>query len=230
MHWNQRIFALVIVLLYLVLAGGLVYLIYQMDPPANSDQWKEFTVRAGIALTIVGVFVSTIVSFFTLNAQIRATKDLEARKGDILLSIEDRKKEILKEIEELKGNIASHNDFLSRALNIKSVAHEKLFITTNNCYRELQNLARGIYDKNKVMNCEQALRDAEGYVANLSDEDRNIINKIIQIIFNIIDEVDNLQIPSDKIINAYNEVWEKYAKSFGEAIKALQNRSPFYNN
>lgn len=229
MHLSQRIFAVIVIILYLVVAGGLVSLIYQMDPPTTNDQWKDFAVRAGLALTIVGTFVSIIVSLFTLNAQIRAAKELEARKGDILLGIENRKKEILKEIEELKGNIASHNDFLSRALDIKSVAYDKLFVATNNCYRELQNLTRGIYDKDKVMNCEQALRDAEGTAANLNDADRNIINNLIQIVFNIIDEVENLHVPPNQIMSAYNEIWEKYARSFGQAIINLQNRSPFRN-
>lgn len=252
MNWHQRTFAVVAVLLYVGVAAMLLYFAYEIFPSAaNTDQYKEFGVRAGLALTGAAGVIAPIISFFTLNAQIRAARDLEDKKGEIVVSLEQRKEEIIKrveeykgeilksveerkadivkEIEQVKGNIARQNDFLTQALDVKSASYQKLFVATNKCYRELQNLERGLFNKQKLEQAETELREAEALGADLDDEDTAIVNEIVQNIFNIIGEAERETQAGEELKNAYKDIWNKHALEFGEALNKLRQRSLFRN-
>jgi hypothetical protein len=261
----QRFWAgLGIVILYLGLASVLLWLSYYLSPPTNPDQWKEFGVRAGIALTAVGAFVGIIVALFTLNAQINATSALENKKGEILKAVEDHKKailldvekrknelqrdledhkkdilldvdkqknELLKQIEELKGSISRQNEFLNRTLDAKTQAYNELFRASAVCYSELQYLARGEFNKKRVRESERTLIMARGLEANLDDKDREIIGRIIQGVYNIIDLAWDVEGIDTERKPKYEKIWNENVnvKNLGTAIKELQDRSLFYN-
>src|SRR5215207_1794694 len=99
MSGKRIIFALLILFLYIGAAAILVFLSYRLSPPTNPDQYKEFGVRAGIALTAVSAFFATIISLFSLNTQIMAAQDLEEKKREILIAVETRKAELQEKLE-----------------------------------------------------------------------------------------------------------------------------------
>jgi hypothetical protein len=110
---------------------------------------------------------SAACSFLALNAQARSAKDLAKQNAKTQKDLEDYKKDIVEKIEAVKGQIARQNEFVSETVDAKSAAYNKLFIATANCYRELQNLARGEHDETKVEAAETSLREAEALAANL---------------------------------------------------------------
>lgn len=274
-----RFFAgLGIVLLYLALASALVFISYGVAPPAGVNQftpdwWKDFGVRAGIALTAVGAVVGIIVTLYSLSTQIKAAQTLEVKKGeilkgvedrkkelqqtledhkkeialkveerknelqrnledykkDILLSVEDRKKELLGEIEELKGEINRQTEFLNRTLDVRTQSYNELFKTSAACYWELQNLAKGEFDKSRAIGNEQALAVAMGLAANLDDVDREIVQRLVQKVYYILDVAEDVSGTADEKKEKYKKIWHDNVKEFGDAMKALQDRSPFYN-
>jgi hypothetical protein len=225
----QKTFALTIFLIYLVLSVFLLGFAYWWISPQNDEQYKNFGVMAGIALTFDAALTGILGSFLTLSAQSRAAKDLADKNEGILKRVEDHKKDILESIENLKGQINRQNEFLSKTLDAKSAAYNKLFVATTSCYRELQNLAKGEYDKKKVAEVERVLHEAEALSANLDDEDRQIVAKIVQAAFNIRDEVEALQTKADVLKKDREAIWNKYAPDFGREIEAVRDRSPFYN-
>ena len=216
MNWNQRATVVVIAVLYLVLAAMLLYLALSLAPWTPQDGYKNFSVLAGAFLAAESAFIGLIVSLFAMNTQIQAARQLE-----------NQKKEILKEVETLKGQIARESEFVRKALDVKSVAFDKLFVASNNCYRELQNLAKGQYDKARAAECERGLREAEGLSANLDDADREIVQTIVQNVLNIVDEAEAQQSRGDVLRKAYEDLWAKYAPSLGQAIEELRQRSLF---
>jgi hypothetical protein len=231
---------LLILLLYLASAGTLVYFSYKLSPPTTPDQWKEFGVRAGIALTAVATFVGMIVTLFTLATQINAAKALEIQKGQILEGVEGKKNELQRkleeyksdlqeEIEKLKGRISRQNEFLSRTLDVKTQAYNELFKASAVCYSELQYLARGEFDKKEVRASEKALIIASGLEANLDDEDREIVRSIIQKVYDIIDLAWDVKKTGEERKAEYERIWNENVGDFGAAFKALQDRSLFYN-
>lgn len=205
MAWKRVILGLILLLLYLAAASGLIYLSYAIVPPTNTDQYKEFGVRAGIALAAVGAFFGFAVSFFTLSTQIKAAKDLE-----------DYKKEIVVKIEKLKGEITQRINFLSQALSTQSTAYDKLFVASENCYRELQNLNTGTFDANRVAECERALNEAAALGANLPKEDQAIVTEIVQCVFNVTDEAKAIEGSAEEKKIGYVAIWQKQAKEAGQ--------------
>ncbi len=173
------------------------------------------------------------------------SEELELKKGEIvhgvedhkkliLLAVEDRKKELSEKIEDLKGQIGRQNDFLKQTISVKAVAYDKIFIASNLCYRQLQELTLGKYDRETTGKCEYALREAEALAANLDDKDQNIVQNLVQIVFNIIDSVDEFndatpKASPEKVKTAYQDIWNKYAKSFGLAMDDIRERSIFRN-
>jgi len=271
-------------LLYLGSSGVLVVASYKMSPPTTFDQYKEFGVRAGIALTAVGAFFGLILGLLNMDAQIRAAEKLEVKKGEILtgveerkselqrqlenqrkelqkdledhkktillgvedrkgeilkmledhkkgiaLDIEMRKQELVKEIESLKGEIGRQNDFLRRTLDVKSVAYNELFVASNVCYRELQHLAKGEFNKERARECERSLDRAAALVANLDDQDREIVNRIVQKVHNLVDSAEAVEETGTRQKERYIEIWNQAVKSFGDSITHLHNRSLFHN-
>jgi hypothetical protein len=248
---KRIIIALLILLLYLCAVVALVVISYRLSPPTNTDQYKEFGVRAGIALTATSAFFATVIALFSLSTQIKAAHDLEEKKkeivlavethknelqgkleeykGELLLGLEQRKRELQEQIEEVKGSIVRQNDFLSRTLNVKSVALDKLFVASNNCYRELQNLERGLFDEASVDSCERSLREAEGLAANLDAEGQAIVKELVQMVFNIVDSAKEVKGNAEEKKVEYRKVWEKYVQQFGEAMENLRKRSLFHD-
>ena len=211
MSGNQRNYAAFIVLLYIVLAAAFVVCIYTMSLPHSPDEWKDFGIRIGVALTSVGTLTTTIVSLFTLNAQVKATADLEI----------------------LKTNMARQSDFLKTALNARAIAHDKLFVGANNLYRELQKLAFGDFHPERIELIEQAMSEAQGLAANLDDEDRMITLNIVQHGFNIGDRATKLSetFHNEALRREYEKLWsnDSEVRELGTAIEQLQERSVFRN-
>jgi hypothetical protein len=202
---KRGLLASLAILLYLATVAGLVYLSYRVSPPVNADQWKEFGVRTGIALTACGAFYGFILSLITLGAQTKAAQELE----------------------KLKGRITRQTNFLNLALNAKSVAYDKLFVASNHCYRELQYLDAGQYDQKRAEECEKSLREAEGLSANLEEDDRVIVSDMVQVVVNIIDEANEVK-PNDKQKKEkYDAIWHKNVAKFGDAMNRLRDRSLF---
>lgn len=227
MNWKQGTLAAMLGALYIVLAVSAVGALFIWLHP-TPDQYKDFGILAGIVLTADAALVGLISSFFTLGVQIRAAKDLAATNGKILKSVEDHKKELSEEIVTLQGVISRQNEFLSKTVEAKSDAYNKLFIASNIWYRELQKLADGKFDAKRLNEVEGLLYEAEALSANLDDTDREIAQNIMQAVFNIQDEVEMLASEGENLRKDRVAVWNKYAKSFGQEIRALRDRSPFY--
>jgi hypothetical protein len=170
-----------------------------------------------------------VSSFLSLNAQARSAKDLANQNAETQKDLEDYKKHIVEKIETLKGQIARQNEFVSKTLDAKSAAYNKLFVATTNCYRELQNLAKGEYDKTKVEAAEGSLREADALAANLDDADRKIVTKIVQALIDMRDAADLLTTTGDVLKKDRQALWNARAQDFGNQMEALRDRSPFYN-
>jgi hypothetical protein len=236
----QKILAFVIAAVYIVTAVVFVGLAYWWFNPSSEEQYKNFGVFAGMILATDAAFCGLLSSFLSLNAQARSAKDLakqnaktqkdlEDYKGEIQKGLENYKKDIVEGIEALKGQIARQNEFVSKTLDAKSAAYNKLFVATTNCYRELQNLAKGEYDKKKVEAAERSLREAEALAANLDDADRQTVEKIVQAVMNLRDTADALTSTGDALAKDRQALWNSRAPEFGKQMEALRDRSPFYN-
>jgi hypothetical protein len=215
MNWGQRAFGLVVVVLYLVVAAALIYFACSVAWTPE-EKYKNVWVLAGVLLTAESAFVGIIVSMFTLNTQIHAARQLERQK-----------EEILERVEQLKGQIARESEFVGKVLDVKSLAYEKLFVASNTCYRALQNLAKGQYDRVRIAECEKAWLEAEGLSANLDDADREIVVNIVQNVMDMIDEAEELRSEGEALKGARVEIWTKYAPQLGQAVKALRQRALF---
>jgi hypothetical protein len=218
MGWKRLILGLILLLLYLATAGLLVYLSYSLFPPTNADQYKEFGVRAGVALSAVGAFFGFAVSFFTLSTQIKAAQNLAGYQA-----------KLQKGLEEVKGDITKRVNFLSSALTVQSTAYDKLFVASENCYRELQQLTRGTLDANRVETCERALNEAAALGANLPKEVQGIVEEIVQSVYNIADEAKRVQESDPEKKTKYEAIWQQHARKLGDAIESLRSRSLFQN-
>ena len=225
----QKTFAFTIFLIYTGVAIVFVGFTYWWMSPQTDDQYKNFGVFAGLILTADAALCGILGSFLTLSAQARSAKDLAEQNGKIQKGLEDYKKDIVEKIETLKGEIARQNEFVSKTLDAKSNAYNKLFVATTNCYRELQNLAKGEYDKTKVDTAEGALREAEALAANLDDADRTIVRKIVQAVMDMRDAANLLTSTGGALTTDRQALWNARAKDFGNQIDALRDRSPFYN-
>jgi hypothetical protein len=225
----QKILAFVIAAVYVVTAVILVGCTYWWFNPSTEEQYKNFGVFAGMILAADAALCGMLSSFLSLNAQARSAKDLAKQNAKTQKDLEDYKKDILEKIENLKGQIARQNEFVSKTLDAKSAAYNKLFVATTNCYRELQNLAKGEYDKTKVETAETSLREAEALAANLDDADRKIVEKIVQTVMDIRDAAGALTSTGDALIKERQTLWNARAKELGNQMDALRDRSPFYN-
>jgi tellurite resistance protein len=236
----QKSLAAGIAILYIVLAGVFVGFAYWWVEPDTGDKYKEFGALVGIGLTADAALMGILASFLTVSAQIRATKDLAAsneailkrvedHKETILTNLEQRKKELTEEIEKLKGNITLQNDFLNKTLDAKSAAYNKLFVAVAMAYGELQSLAKGEFDADKVKAAEDLLREGDALAANLDEEDREIVTRILQTAYDIRDSVEQLKSRGTQLKSDRESIWNKYAPSLGSDIRALRDRSPFYN-
>jgi hypothetical protein len=225
----QRTFAFTIFLIYVGVAIVFVAFAYWWMNPQTDDQTKAFGVVAGLILTADAALCGILGSFLTLSAQARAASDLAEQNGKIQKGLEDYKKDIVESIENLKGQIARQNEFVGKTLDAKSAAYNKLFVATTNCYRELQNLAKGEFDKKRAEAAERSLREAEALSANLDDADRKIVTKIVQAAIDIRDAADLLTSTGDALAKARQALWNAHAQDFGNQIDALRDRSPFYN-
>lgn len=225
----QKTFAFTIFLIYVGIAIVFVGFTYWWMSPQTDEQNKTFGMFAGMILTADAALCGILGSFLTLTAQARSAKDLAEQNGKIQKGLEDYKKDIVESIETLKGQIARQNEFVSKTLDAKSAAYNKLFVATTNCYRELQNLAKGEYDKTKVETAETSLREAEALAANLDDADRTIVRKIVQAVMDLRDAADLLTNTGDALKKERQALWNSRVQELGNQIEALQNRSPFYN-
>jgi hypothetical protein len=225
----QRTFAFTIFLIYVGVAVVFVGFTYWWMSPQTDEQNKTFGIFVGMILTADAALCGILGSFLTLSAQARAARDLAEQNGKIQKGLEDYKKDIVEKIETLKGQIARENQFVDKTLDAKSAAYNKLFVTTTNCYRELQNLAKGEYDKKKVEAAERSLREAEALSANLDDADRKIVTKIVQAVIDIRDAADLLTSTGDALTKERQVLWNARAADLGTQIDALRDRSPFYN-
>ncbi|MBE2242892.1 MAG: hypothetical protein IAE86_09065 [Burkholderiaceae bacterium] len=252
MTWTQRSAAVVVIVLYVVVASGLVFAAFVLlSPPSKDGGYKDFAAVAGIALTAAGAFVGIIASFIVLGTQIQASRDLEDKKKEILKSVEDhreailkrvedhkltilmqvedRKKEITKELAELNTRVSRQTEFLTQTRSAKAIAYEKLFIAANGCYRELELLGAGKFDAERMAEYERGLREAEGLAANLDDEDQRIVKSLIQLTFNITDAASLVNVEGIERESAYKAIWEEYVREFGQAMEAVRERSLFRN-
>jgi hypothetical protein len=225
----QRTFAFTIFLIYVGIAIVFVGFAYWWMNPQTDEQTKTFGNVAGLILTADAALCGILGSFLTLSAQARAAGDLAEQNGKIQKGLEDYKKDIVGSIENLKGQIARQNEFVSKTLDAKSAAYNKLFVATTNCYRELQNLAKGEYDKTKVEAAEISLREAEGLAANLDDADRKIVTKIVQAVMDMRDAANLLTSTGDALTKERQALWNSRAVDLGTQLDALRDRSPFYN-
>ncbi len=225
----QKTFATFIFLTYIGLTVVLVGFAFLWVNPKTEDDYKTFGVLAGLALTADAAITGILGSFLTLSAQSKAAEKLAEKNEAILKRVEDHKKEILEGLEKVKGDISKQNEFLSKTLDAKSAAYNKLFVATTTCYRELQNLTKGEFDKTKVDAAETLLREAEALTANLDNEDREIVMRIVQSTFNMGDEAELLQTTGDQLKKDREAIWNKNASDLGKDIEKLRDRSPFYN-
>jgi len=225
----QKLLAFVIAAIYVVTAIVLVGFTYWWLNPKTADEYKDFGVFAGMILAADGALCGMLGSFLALNAQARSAKDLAKQNAKTQKDLEDYKKDIVEKIEAIKGQIARQNEFVSKTVDAKSAAYNKLFVATTNCYRELQNLARGDYDKAKVETAETSLREAEGLAANLDDADRQIVTKIVQSVINLRDAADLLTSTGAALTKDRQDLWNTRAQELGSQIDVLRDRSPFYN-
>jgi hypothetical protein len=157
------------------------------------------------------------MSLVSLDNQTR----LQERNATILKRLDDHKSEITKEIETLMGDIERQSTFLSKALDERASAV---------CYRELQALAKGAFNAERVRRAEDRLNEAESFAANLSAEDQAIVSRLVQVIFNIIDEVEGLRGSDDAVAARRQAVWATHARDFGKDMQALRERSPFHQS
>lgn len=245
MNWSFLENNWFLICLYLLIAVVGIGLVYLIAPTDTTEQYRDFWTRVGVVLLADGVLINIIASKTTLNRQIQAAVDLENEKGQIvikiedykktiLMSVEEKKKELSQEIEAVKGQIAIQNDFIKQTIGIKSVAYEKMFIASNMYYRQLQKLALGYCEEDKLDECEKAFIEAEALTANLDDPDIQIVEEMSQTILNIIDSIGDLKkakpkITGEKLITAYQEIWNTNAKEFGKANEEFRKRS-FYRN
>jgi hypothetical protein len=225
----QKTFALTIFLIYVGVAIVFVAFAYWWMNPQTDEQTKTFGVVAGLILTADAALCGILGSFLTLSAQARAAKDLAEQNGKIQKGLEDYKKDIVGSIETLKGEIARQNNFIDKTLDAKSAAYNKLFVATTNCYRELENLAKGQYDQKRVDAAERSLREAEALAANLDDADREIVTKIVQAVLNLRDDAGAFTSTGDALTKERQALWTARAQDFGNQMEALRDRSPFYN-
>jgi len=208
MDWLRVILAICILALYLGAAILVVAVAYFLFPPTTSDQYKEFGVRAGIALTVVSAFFGSVLAVFSLSTQIKSARDLEKQK---------------EQWEHIKASLIRQTDLLSRTLDAKSIALDRLFVASNNIYRELEKLMQRQFDANAVQACERALSEAQGLAANLDDPAQQIVEDLVQIVFNIVGEVNR----ASGVDGKYPEIWTKYAKPFGDKVEELRALSLF---
>ena len=203
----QRTFAVTIALLYIGIAIVLVSLAYRWVTKNSMDPIRDLGILVGMALTADAALMGILGSFLNLSAQVTAAKQLE----------------------DLKGQVSRQNALLEKTIDAKSTAYNKLFVATTTCYRELQNLTKGDFDKTKVDSAEALLTEAEGLSANLDDDDRKIVERIVQSIMNIRDEVEQLKSAGDQLKKDREAIWTKYAPELGKDMDKLRERSPFYN-
>ena len=203
----QRTFAVTIALLYIGIAIVLVSLAYWWVTKNSMDPIRDLGILVGMALTADAALMGILGSFLNLSAQVTAAKQLE----------------------DLKGQVSRQNALLEKTIDAKSTAYNKLFVATTTCYRELQNLTKGDFDKTKVDSAEALLTEAEGLSANLDDDDRKIVERIVQSIMNIRDEVEQLKSAGDQLKKDREAIWTKYAPELGKDMDKLRERSPFYN-
>jgi hypothetical protein len=207
MRGKRLLIGLLLLFLYFATVSILVYLSYRAFPaPTTADEYKEFGVRAGLALSAVGAFFGFAVSFFTLSTQLDAAKDLERLKGDITKRLA----------------------FKTQALNSQSAAYDKAFIASENCYRQLQRLANGDFNEARLSQLEDAFNEAKALSANLPKEDQAIVTSIQQEIFNVADEAKKVTSVGADRTTELNAIWERHAKELGAAIKQLRDRSLFF--
>jgi len=225
----QKILAFTIAAIYVVVAVAFVGFAYWWFNPSTEEQYKNFGVFAGMILAADAALCGMLSSFLSLTAQARSAKDLANQNAKTQKDLEDYKKDIVGSIEMLKGEIARQNNFIDKTLDAKSAAYNKLFVTTTNCYRELQNLAKGEYEKTKVEAAESSLREAEALAANLDDADRKIVTKIVQAVMDVRDAANLLTSTGDALTKERQALWNARAQDFGNQIDALRDRSPFYN-
>jgi hypothetical protein len=225
----QKTFALLILGIYVGVAIVFVGFAYWWMNPQTDEQSKTFGVYAGLILTADAALCGILGSFLTLTAQARSAKELADKNGEIQKGLEDYKKDIMGGIETLKGEIARQNEFVGKTLDAKSAAYNKLFVATTNCYRELQTLAKGEYDKKRVEAAERSLREAEALAANLDDADRTIVTKIVQAVIDLRDAADAFTSTGDALTKERQALWNARAQDFGNQMEALRARSPFYN-
>lgn len=199
-----------LVILYFAIAVVSITIVYLVSVPQDHAQYNDFWTRVGIVLVADGVIVNIV-----------ATRLLEGTKNDLL-----------KEIKNLEGKINRQNEFLKQSLSIKADAFKKVLIASNLYYRELQDLASGSYDKNRIAECEKSFREAEGLAGDLDKELQDLVFEIRQVIFNISGEIELLEIATPKpegeaLKTKYKEIWERYAPSFGQAINEVREHSIF---
>jgi hypothetical protein len=223
--------------LYLVVVAALIYLVYAVAPPVTEGEDKIFNTRVGMILTAAGAFVGMIVTFFTLNAQIEAARQLEKDKLALAKELESEKTRLAKELESEKARLAKElaaandklskqNSFLDKILNEKTNAQNALFVASTRCYRELQMLANGIFSREDFDESYGKLKDAEGLNAHLDDGDRKLFQDFLQHVMLIDDEIMELKVPDKQ---AYQEIWKNRAPAFGAALNAFLACSLFRN-
>ena len=225
----QKILAFTIAAIYVVLAVAFLGFAYWWFNPSTEEQYKNFGVFAGMILAADAALCGMLSSFLSLNAQARSAKDLANQNAKTQKDLEDYKKDIVEKIETLKGEISRQNNFIDKTLDAKSAAYNKLFVATTNCYRELQNLAKGEYDKKRVEAAERSLREAEALSANLDDADRKIVTKIVQAVMDMRDAANLLTSTGDALTKERQALWNSRAVDLGTQLDALRDRSPFYN-
>jgi hypothetical protein len=207
-----------LVLLYVVLAVLFIGFMRWRLKPSTDVQRKDFEVFVGVILTGDAAFVGMFISFFTLSSQIQAARELESHKA-----------ELSEKLALLNGAISQQGAFLSRALDAQSSAYNKLFVASAVCYRELEKLARGEFDRNSVDRAEGDLTEAQALSANLDDEDRRIVIKMVQATLDIADEARDLKSKGEQLKKDREEIWQRRAPALGREMNALRDRSPFYN-
>lgn len=219
MRWTQRTAALGAVLLYLVVGAVLVYFAYAIAPPDNgkiytAQEYKDFAIRAGIGLTAAAAFVSIIVSFVVLQAQIVAAQDLA-----------DKNKTIQEGVEELKAQLSRHGAFLTKALDTKLAAYNELSRAANACYGALGLLATGDFRLEEAQACEAALHLARGTVAHLGEVESEICRRLVQSVMNIRDAAMEVKPRGQARKDEYESIWKRHVAEFGQAMKDLEGRS-----
>lgn len=116
---------------------------------------------------------------------------------------------------------------LKRTLDARALAFEKVFTAAHLCYRQLQQLEKGLFDKSKFNDCQQDLYAAEALSANLDADSRLTIENVVQIIFNIIDAAEKIPDNDSNKAEKYKKLWEENVTAFGNSMTRLREKSPF---